>query len=158
MATKTVKTTAKPATKKTTTRATAKKTVKKATTVKEPVTAAPVMEEHACACGASCHCGGKCGCGSKFGRFVKKLVVFLIVFALGFAAAKLCCNGPRHHGPRVHFVNGCVDVASVKCPKLVEALPAMDINQDGCITREEFAAVKQQMRAEIREMPVQVAE
>jgi len=119
----------------------------------------PVMNTHACGCGNNCPCGAGCKCGgSKFGRFMRKLVLFVIIFALGFAAAKMCCCGPRANGPRIHFVNGCLDIASVKCPKLIEALPAMDINQDGCITRDEFRAVKRQMRAEIRDMNVQDVE
>ncbi len=159
MAQKTVKKTTAPATKKAPVKkAPAKKTVKKvAAPEMKMATSAPVM--HGCGCGADCKCCGGCKCGgSKFGRFVKKLVIFLVIFALGFAAAKLCCGGPRHHGPRVHFTNGCLDASTVKCPKLLDALPAMDINQDGCITRDEFRAVKQQMRAEIREMQVEVAE
>lgn len=131
----------------------AKKPVAKKAAAAEVKTAAPVMESHTCGCGGNCRCGG-----SKFGRFMRKLVLFVIIFALGFAAAKLCCCGPRHHGPRMHFVNGCLDVASVKCPKLAEALPAMDINQDGCITRDEFRQVKRNMRAEIREIEVQEVE
>lgn len=137
----------------------AKKPVAKKAAVKEVKMAAPAMEMHTCGCGADCLCGSACKCGgSKFGRFMRKLVLFVIIFALGFAAAKLCCCGPRHHGPRMHFVNGCLDVASVKCPKLAEALPAMDINQDGCITRDEFRQVKRNMRAEIREIEVQEVE
>ena len=154
------------------TRPAAKKATVKKNTAKKPVVAAAV-ETHACACGANCkcganchcgtaacHCKGGCKCGGKFGRFVKKLIVFVIIFALGFAAAKFCCCGNKKPhfgfgGPRVHFVNGCVDMSSVKCPKLAEALPAMDINQDGCITRDEYRAVKKKMRREIREMKVQ---
>ena len=170
MATKTVKK-ARPTTAK-------KTTVKKTATRKPVATTAATHEMHACPCGAncpchnggacqcqsgaSCHCGAGCKCGgSRFGRFVKKLIVFLIIFALGFATAKFCCcHGKKPHfgfnnGPRVHFVNGCVDMSSVKCPKLAAALPAMDINGDGCITREEYRAVKKQMRREIREMKVQ---
>ncbi len=150
----------------------AKKPATKKAAVKEVKMAAPVMEKHACGCGADCKCGGNCHCGgdchcgadchcakrgSKFGRFMRKLILFIIIFALGFAAAKLCCCS-RHHGPRMHFVNGCLDAASVKCPKLLEALPAMDINQDGCITRDEFRAVKRQMRAEVRDIQVQEVE
>lgn len=163
MAQKTVKkTTAKPAaTKKAPVKKAApaaKKTVAKKAAVKEVKMAAPVMEMHKCGCGADCHCGSACKCGgSKFGRFMRKLILFVIIFALGFAAAQLC-RGPHHHGPRVHFVNGCLDVSSVKCPKLQSALPAMDINQDGCITRDEFRAVKRQMREEIREIEVQEVE
>lgn len=164
MAQKTVKKAAvKPAAAK-------KSPVKKSAAVKKPVAkkasapapkmvAAPVMEQHACGCGADCHCCGGCKCGgSKFGRFMRKLIVFLIIFAMGFAAAKLCCNKHHPRGPRMHYVNGCLDVASVKCPKLMEALPAMDINQDGCITRDEFRAVQRQMRAEIREIQVEEVE
>lgn len=161
MAQKTVKkAAAKPVAKKAPVKkVAAKKPAAKKATVKEVKMAAPVMEMHACGCGADCHCCGGCKCGaSKFGRFVRKLVVFLVIFALGFAAAKLCCCGPRHHGPRMHFVNGCLDTASVKCPKLAAALPAMDINQDGCITRDEFRQVKRNMRAEIREIQVQEVE
>lgn len=172
MAQKTVKkAAAKPAAAK---KAPVKKTVAvkkpaaKKATAKEVKMTAPVMEKMPCGCGADCHCksGHDCGCGaqcrchggSRFGRFMRKLVLFLIIFALGFAAAKLCCCGPRHHGARMHFVNGCLDAASVKCPKLVEALPAMDINGDGCITRDEFRAVKRQMRAEVRDIEVQEVE
>lgn len=92
---------------------------------------------HDCGCGKDCHCGHKCGC--RAGRFFKKLVIVLIVFALGFAAAKMlgCCKKPM---PR--FVDGCMDVTSVKCPKLQAELPMMDINGDGCITHEEFDAYK----------------
>lgn len=156
MAQKTVKkAAAKPAAKK----APVKKVAAKKAAVKEVKVVMPVMESCACGCGADCHCCGGCKCcGSKFGRFMRKLIFVLVVFALGFAAAKLCCCGPRHHGPRMHFVNGCLDVASVQCPKMQEALPAMDINQDGCITRDEFRQVKRNMRAEIREIEVQEVE
>ncbi len=166
MATKTTK---KPAAKPVAKKAPAKKVVVKKTAVKKPATekkivaAAPVA--HECHCGHTCKCSEPCKCachsGCKFGRIVKKLIVFLVIFALGFAAAKFCpCakKGPWMRGPRVEFTNGCLDTASVKCQKLLEALPAMDINQDGCITRDEFRAVKREMRREIREMPVNVAE
>ncbi len=161
MATKTVKkTTVKPATAK---KAPAKKVAAKKPVAKKIVVDAPVM--HECPCGGNCKHGAecKCGChgGCKFGRVFKKIVIFLVIFALGFAAAKFCpCNKPcgMKRGPRVEFVEGCLDVASVKCQKLLEALPAMDINQDGCITRDEFRAVKRKMHREIREMKVEVAE
>lgn len=163
MAQKTVKkATAKPAAKKAPIKkVAAKKPVAKKAAVKEAKMATPIVETHACGCGADCHCCAGCKCSaSRFGRFVRKLVVFLIIFALGwFAASFVHENEGRHHqGPRMHFVNGCLDVASVKCPKMQAALPAMDINQDGCITRDEFRQVKRNMRAEIREMPVQEVE
>jgi len=138
-----------------------RKTVAKpAVAIEEKATMAP-MEKYPCGCDKDCACGGKCGCHGHggFARFFRKLIVALILFALGFASAKMfCCNhyGPR--GPRVQFIDGCMDVESVKCPKLVAALPAMDINQDGCITREEYRAVKKEMRREIREMQVDVVD
>lgn len=143
----------KPAVKKTV----AKKTAVKPAPVKQAKMAAPVVDMHECGCGADCHCCGGCKCGaSKFGRFVRKLIFVVIVFALGWFAAGLNCGRPHH--PRMHFVNGCLDTESVKCPKLQDALPAMDINGDGCITRDEFRAVKRQMRAEVRDIQVQEVE
>jgi len=144
----------------------AKKPAPKKVATKELKTATPVTEMHTCGCGHDCKCGANCQCGadchcakrgSKFGRFMRKLILFIIIFALGFAAAKLCCCS-RHHGPRLNFINGCLDASSIQCPKLLESLPAMDINQDGCITRDEFRAVKRHMRAEIRDIQVQEVE
>ena len=157
---------------KSTKKTTAKKTVtKKTVAAKKPAVkksvkkAAPELQETIvvqdmpkCKCGENCACGADCKCGrggSRFGRFMIKLIMILIVFALGFGAAKLLdCNEFR--GPRVDFDNGCLDASSVKCPRLQLALPAMDIDRDGCITREEYRAVKsemhRQMRAEHRAM------
>lgn len=136
-----------------------KKTAAK--TAKMPEVKAPTMpapEMHSCGCGHDCACGCNHSRGG-FGRFFKKLIVALIIFALGFMAAKMfCCDKPHFRGPRVHFVEGCLDVSSVECPKLQAALPAMDINQDGCITRDEYRAVKKEMRREIREMQVEVVD
>lgn len=167
MATKTTKkTTAKPtAVKKTVT----KKTTHKKTTRATAVKSAPKMnaaytdivmpDVYKCKCGANCHCGTDCNCGSKckchchgFGHWVKKFIIALVLVALGFAAAKVCCCGKGMRGPRVHFArNGCMVEESVKCPKLRELLPAMDINQDGCITREEYREIKRQMRNRAQE-------
>lgn len=140
------KTAKKPVAKK----APAKKTVaKKATVKKTPVkkVEAPVMEMHTCGCGHDCKCAQH-HCGCKCGRFFKKLVVFLIIFALGFACAKFipCGKGPKH-APRPEFANGCLVTESVKCPKLVEMLATADVNNDGCINAKEFRAIKRQMRA-----------
>lgn len=143
MAEKSIK---KPATKKTV----AKKTVTKpAATKKAPakkVVSAPVVEMHECGCAHGCACHGHC-CGKKkctFGRFLKKLVVFLIIFALGFATAKLCCFDKRGKMPfRPVFENGCL---VVKCPKMADKVAAMDINHDGCVNREEFRAARKMNR------------
>ncbi len=150
---KTTTTAKKPAVKKTVAakKTAAKKTVKQATApqVNESIV---VSEMPTCKCGANCNCGPDCKCtrgGSRFGRFMIKLIMVLIIFALGFGAAKLLdCDEFR--GPRVDFDNGCLDVASVKCPQLQMALPVMDINQDGCITREEYRAVKAEMHRQMR--------
>ena len=160
--------------KKTTVKSTAaKKTVAKKATVKKPavkkaapqvtkpdatakkqVATEPVVEAHApqCPCGSECKCGGDCKCahrGSSFGRFVIKLIVVLIIFALGFAAAKLVDNG-RAFGPRVEFDDGCLVVSSVKCPQLQALVPVMDMDQDRCISREEFRTVTAELRRQMR--------
>lgn len=151
------KTTAKPATTKKTTKKTvaakkpAKQTTKKVVTddvaPDMTVAAAPVMENAAkCPCGADCKCGRS---GSKFGRFMMKLIIALIIFALGFAAAKLC-DERDFRGPRVDFDDGCLVVSSVKCPQLQALLPVMDIDQDGCITRDEFRAVNAELHRQMR--------
>lgn len=178
MATKTTKkTTAKPvAAKKTVKKVSPKKTTRATSAKSAPkmnmMASDVVMNDmHNCKCGANCHCGADCKCGSKcncgtgcncgskckchchgFGHFIKKLIIALILLALGFAAAKVCCCGKGMRGPRVHFAqNGCMVEESVKCPKLRELLPAMDINQDGCITREEYREIKRQMRQQVQE-------
>lgn len=137
------RTTKKTSVKKTTTRTTARRAPR--------AVATPVVEhknERPCDCG--CNCCHRSG----FWRFIKKLLWALILLVLGFIAGKMCCG--MHHGmmigSRAHFENGCLVEQSVKCPKLQQILPAMDINQDGCITREEYRAVKKHMRREIREM------
>lgn len=135
---------------KTTKKTTVKKPVAKKATVKKAATKKVVAEEvkefvpetHECACGHECKCGCHGGCGSKFGRFLKKLIIALVIFALGFAAAKMCDYGRHFRTPRVDFDNGCLDVASVKCPALAEKLPLMDVNKDGCISKEEYKMFK----------------
>ena len=140
---------------------TAKKTTVKKTPTKK-VVAAPVAEMHACGCDKSCACGGKCcehgHCTKKkctFGRFLKKLVLVMIIFALGFASAKMCCVNKRGKAfPKPEFNNGCL---VVKCPKMVKMAPMMDTDNDGCISKQEFKAArknfKKEMRPEHPEMP-----
>jgi len=122
-----------------------KSSVKKAT---KPVArrAAPVAPEM-----HECHCGASCGCGCHCGKF-KKFIVLLIVFVLGFAVAKItCCHG-RRHMPNMHpkFENGCLVMDSIKCPKMRADLAMADVDMDGCISREEFRAVKKSMHNEMR--------
>lgn len=151
MAQKTVKKSAakKPAAKKMVVKkAAAKKPVAKKVVAKpvEPVVVAAAVTpcEHECGC--------KCKCHGGFGRFLRRLLLALIIFILGFVAANMICgNGPRSmRGPRVEYINGCVDMASVKCEKMLQALPAMDADNDGCITRAEYKAGKRELRRAMR--------
>ncbi|MBO5663050.1 MAG: hypothetical protein J6S12_04305 [Alphaproteobacteria bacterium] len=148
MAEKSIKKTAtkKTVAKKTVSKpAATKKTVAKKAPVKK-VVSAPVAEMYECGCAHGCACHGHC-CDKKkctFGRFLKKLVVFLIIFALGFATAKLCCFDKRGKMPfRPEFENGCL---VVKCPKMAEKVAMMDVNHDGCVNREEFRAARKMNR------------
>ena len=79
-------------------------TVKKPVAKKAPVKKAPVVEPMHSACQHTC-C--ECACSKKkcaFGSFLKKFIVFLIVFGMGFATAKMCCMGPRGKmAPRPEF-------------------------------------------------------
>ncbi|MBR5625506.1 MAG: hypothetical protein IKW67_01885 [Alphaproteobacteria bacterium] len=127
---------------KTTTKKTvAKKTTKPATvkTTKKTVSA-PVAEKFPCGCEKNCACAGKCGC--KKGKFFKKLIVFFIIFALGFAAAKMC--GCKYNKmPRPQFDNGCL---VVKNPEMMKKIPMMDADKDGCVTKEEFKSSKKMLK------------
>lgn len=157
MATKTTKkSVAKTATAKKTVvkSAPAKKPVAKKAPAKKPVTkvaTAPVVEKFPCGCDHNCACGGNCGnhghCAKKkctFGRFLKKLVVFIIIFALGFAAAKLCPFGKEgKRFPRPEFDNGCL---VVKTPKMEKFAQKIDTNNDGCVSIEEFKVAKKHMK------------
>jgi hypothetical protein len=121
-----------------------KSSVKKVTkrTTKRPVMAEiPVPEMHECQCGASCGCGCGCHCG-KF----KKFIVLLIIFALGFAVAKItCCRGHRMPKMQPKFENGCLVMDSIKCPKMQSELVFADTDMNGCITRAEFGSMKKSM-------------
>ena len=44
------------------------------------------------------------------------------------------------------FVNGCLDMASIECPKMQEKLATADVNADECISIEEYKAVKKEMK------------
>ena len=90
----------------------------------------------------------QCQCGHRHGfwHFVKKLIVILIIFALGFAACKFMCG---RHMKRMHFsfdANGCLDMSKIKCPMKAAKLMAADLNGDGCITREELRAWRESKR------------
>ncbi|MBQ2017735.1 MAG: hypothetical protein II208_04400 [Alphaproteobacteria bacterium] len=140
-------------------KSTAKKTVAKPATAKKTavkkVAPAPVVEMHECGCAHGCACHGHCGHKKcTFGRFVKKLIIFLIIFAMGFATAtfypmKKYAKMP----PRPEFENGCL---VVKCKKMAEMVPMMDTNKDNCVNREEFRAARKMMHKNKRDTQKQI--
>lgn len=126
-----------------------KKTIKKTTVKKAPVKkSAPVMEHE-------CECGGNCKCHCHGGaHWVKHVIVWAIIFALGMVCGKLFCCGNHgmKHMPKMQpvFVNGCLDMGSIKCPKMQEKLAAADVDANECISVAEYKAVKKEMRKEMR--------
>lgn len=123
-----------------------KKTIKKTAVKKAAVKVAPV-KEHKCECGEHCHCHGSA-------HWVKHIVVWAIIFALGMVCGKMfcCCGHGMKHMPKMQpvFVNECLDMESIKCPKMQEKLATADIDGNGCISVEEYKAVKKEMRKEMR--------
>ena len=116
----------------------AKKPVKKV--VKPAVVAKPVVDEIPLP-DPYCHC-------TKRKRNMILTCVSIIFFLLGMLVYHMFfCDGhhPRYV-PRVQFVNGCVDVTTVKCPKMLEDLPTIDADHDGCVTKTELRAAKKMMR------------
>lgn len=128
----------------------AKQTAKKNVIRKSPVKHVPVME-HSCGCGKDC----PCGChrhGSA--HVIKHIIVWAIIFALGMACGKMmnCGHGrkmPRQIQPV--FTNGCLDITSIKCPKMAEEVVAADVNSDDCISIEEYKTWKRANRQKMNE-------
>jgi hypothetical protein len=113
---------------------------------KVAVKAAPVKEPK-CECGENCHC-------HHHGRthLVKHILVWAIIFALGMLCGKMvCCHAPKHMSTmQPVFVNGCLDMTSISCPKVQEKLATADVDANDCISVEEFKAVKKEVRKEMR--------
>ncbi|MBO7066965.1 MAG: hypothetical protein J6W40_05080 [Alphaproteobacteria bacterium] len=133
--------------KKTPAKKPAKKVVKPVVAPKPAAAEIPLPDPY-------CHC-------TKRKRNMILTCVFICSFILGFIVAQLFCFcGCDHHKrmPRPHFVNGCLEEQSVKCPKMLEALPAMDADNNGCITRAELRAAKRAMRHHHEEAPTPVVE
>ena len=150
MANKPAKKTAvkKTAPKKTVTKKTVATTTKKAP-VKKAATKTVAPEKLACGCDKNCACAGKChehkSCNCCKRGFWKKLILFIIIFALGFASANLIkCDKRGKFGPRPEFDNGCL---VIKCPKMAKIAPMMDADHNGCISKSEYKAAKKHMRA-----------
>lgn len=118
-------------------------TVKKAVAKKAPVS--PAME-HKCACGCGEHC--PCHC-HRVAHLIKHIIILALVFALGMFCGKMMhCGHATKHMQKMNpvFVNGCLDMASIKCPKMQEELAKADANADGCVSIEEYKAIKKEMR------------
>ena len=102
--------------------------------------------EHKCECGenCNCHCHGTA-------HWVKHIIVWAIIFALGMVVGKMM-NCGQQHKPNLRtqpvFTNGCLDKASIKNQKLIEKLENADVSGDGCISMEEYKAVRKAMAIE----------
>ena len=83
------KNTKKSSVKKTTVR---KPTVKATAKKTCPKKVAKPVETSSCVCNRGCECGGHCAehahCAGRKGKFFKKFMLFLIIFALGFTSAE----------------------------------------------------------------------
>jgi hypothetical protein len=82
------------------------------------------------------------------------------MFILGFLVAFFFACPCHKHGPkmpRMHpvFVNGCLDMQSVKCPKMQEMLAVADVDANGCVSEEEYRMAKRAMRREMREQKME---
>ena len=107
---------------------------------------APVME-HKCECGENCHCH----CHGT-AHWIKHIIVWAIIFALGMACGKMMNCGQQQHKQNLRtqpvFTNGCLDKASIKNQKLIERLENADVSGDDCISLEEYKAVRKAMAME----------
>jgi len=124
-----------------------KKMVKKPVVKKSAVKPMPVME-HKCECGenCNCHCHGRA-------HLLKHIMVWAIIFALGLVCGKLLgCNHGMKHMPKLNpvFENGCLKMDSVNCPKMLEKLANADVDGNGCVSLEEYKAIKKDMKKEMR--------
>lgn len=119
----------------------AKQTPKKMPMKKMAMKPAPMMK-HECGCGDNC----MCGC-HKHGsmHIVKHIIVWAIIFALGMACGKMMhCGHYKKMQRKMQpvFTNGCLDMTSIKSPKMSTEIIAADVNGDNCISVEEFKAWK----------------
>ena len=129
-----------------------KKTVKKTTTkmstkknAKAIATATPELHEM--------HYG--CTCTP-----MKKTFYLGGMFLLGFVIAHFAfCPCHRFENKiakeRPIFVNGCLDMDSIKCERMQEVLANADMDADGCISVSEFNAAKRIMHRGPRKQQVE---
>ena len=129
---------------------TPKKTPKKMP-IKKMAMKQPVAMTHDCGCEHNC----PCGC-HKHGaaHLIKHIIVWAIIFALGMACGKMmnCRYGKKMFRPMPQpvFTNGCLDMASIKCPKMSEEIVVADVNADNCISVEEYKAWRRANKTKMR--------
>ena len=108
------------------------KTIKKA--VKPAVVAKPVFTDIP-EPSRYCHC-------TKRKRNTILTCVSITSFLLGFLTYHIFfCPSHPHIAQHVTFVNGCLDTKTAS-KKLLKNLPAIDIDHDGCITKQELRSAK----------------
>lgn len=94
----------------------------------------------------------KCTCRSHHECF-KRFLTFVFGAIVG---AAVCCGmhcdgrygkflGRKFMGPKMEFVNGCLDTSRFECAERVEQMQLKDANKDGCITKEEMMAARPAM-------------
>ncbi|MBO4625876.1 MAG: hypothetical protein J5679_01195 [Alphaproteobacteria bacterium] len=110
-----------------------KKVVKPAAAVKPAVKEIPLPDPY-------CHCTKRKRNCILTCVFTGSLILDIVIGHLFF-----CDCWKKHNAPHFEFTNGCLNVESIKCPKMLEQLPAIDVNNDGCITHEELDASKKAM-------------
>lgn len=113
---------------------------KKTTTARaaKPATATEyVYVQDNCAC---------CKCHHGFWHWLGKLILILVIFALGVFAG-IHCNCGHHmmnrammHRPHMTFNDaGCMDTSKMK-PEMIQKVMIADANHDNCLTRDEMKA------------------
>ena len=132
------------------TKKTTKKVVKKPAARKAAPKAAakPVLKTTPVATAPASTCTPATCCGGKKGHWLKKVLLIIVVFALGYAACFFCPKKPGHGMMRKFDQNGCLMMERIKCPMLAQKVMAADLDNDGCITRQEFRAWKKSVRGE----------
>lgn len=127
-----------------------KKTSRKPVAKRAQIKSAPVME-HRCECGENCHC--HC---HGMAHWIKHLIVWAIIFALGMVAGKTMNCGHHKQMPKINpvFENGCLKMDSIRCPKMLEKLANADADGNNCISLQEYKVIKKEMRKDMRkDMP-----
>jgi len=116
---------------------------------KKTVKRAPGKLEKIPVAAANANCGCGCGCcGGKKKIFLCLLKTLLNIALIAIVSALVCrfmCG--RHMMKKglmlkepLIFRDGCVDLSDVKCPERLKELAALDVNGDGCISKDEVAA------------------